>query len=221
MGHQASFLSDKTPRSYKRDHLGETILKRYAPANEAIGFHFLSYDSFIHTPIIRKEIRERDPLKLDYYTVYLPSFTDDVLFKLLHQFPQIKWQVFSRYTSHIYQEENVQFRPVDQNGFTESLADCRGILTGAGFETPAEALYLGKKLFVIPISGQYEQQCNAAALSQMGVAYARRQDKGLFQKIKRWIEKDTAIQVDYPDQTDTILEQLFHKYASVRDKVLC
>lgn len=42
-------------------------------------------------------------------------------------------------------------------------------MCGAGFETPEEALFLGKKLMVIPIKGQYEQQCNVAALKEMGV----------------------------------------------------
>ena len=54
--------------------------------------------------------------------------------------------------------------------FNQSLIHCTGIITGGGFETPAEALHLGKKLMAIPIRGQYEQQCNAAALKEMGVS---------------------------------------------------
>jgi uncharacterized protein (TIGR00661 family) len=46
---------------------------------------------------------------------------------------------------------------------------CDIVVTAAGFETPAEALVLGKKLVVVPIEGQYEQACNAAALGRMGV----------------------------------------------------
>ncbi len=47
--------------------------------------------------------------------------------------------------------------------------NCRGVLCGAGFETPSEALYLKKKLLVIPMKNQYEQQCNAMALKEIGV----------------------------------------------------
>jgi len=43
-----------------------------------------------------------------------------------------------------------------------------GVFCGAGFETPAEAMFLKKKLMVIPMKGQYEQQCNAAALEEIG-----------------------------------------------------
>jgi uncharacterized protein (TIGR00661 family) len=44
-----------------------------------------------------------------------------------------------------------------------------GIITGGGFETPAEALYLNKKLMVIPLRNHYEQYCNSAALAQLGI----------------------------------------------------
>ncbi len=53
--------------------------------------------------------------------------------------------------------------------FFGSVPSCKGLVTDAGFETPAEALYLVKQLLVIPMNGQYEQQCNAAAPQQMGV----------------------------------------------------
>lgn len=50
-----------------------------------------------------------------------------------------------------------------------SLINCQGIITGAGFETPAEALYLGKKLICLPIKGQYEQLGNGAALKHFNL----------------------------------------------------
>ena len=58
--------------------------------------------------------------------------------------------------------------PVNQRGFNDSMINAYGVITGAGFETPAEVLHLGKRLLVIPIKGQYEQLCNAAALEADG-----------------------------------------------------
>ena len=49
------------------------------------------------------------------------------------------------------------------------MINCHAIICGAGFETPAEALYLGKKMMVMPIKGQYEQRCNAVALERLGI----------------------------------------------------
>ena len=43
------------------------------------------------------------------------------------------------------------------------------MLCGAGFELPAEALFLNKKLMVIPMMGQYEQLCNGESLKKIGV----------------------------------------------------
>jgi hypothetical protein len=40
--------------------------------------------------------------------------------------------------------------PVNNDGFTQSMISSHGVITGAGFETPAETLYLGKKLICVP-----------------------------------------------------------------------
>ena len=47
LGHQASFLSSKTPRPEKQSKVGEWILKNYAKATQHIGLHFQCYDDFI------------------------------------------------------------------------------------------------------------------------------------------------------------------------------
>ena len=42
-------------------------------------------------------------------------------------------------------------------------------IINAGFEMPSELMYLGKKFIAIPQEAQYEQECNALALSELGV----------------------------------------------------
>ena len=63
------------------------------------------------------------------------------------------------------------------------MINCNGAITGAGFETPAEILYLQKTLMCIPIKGQHEQKCNGAVLKDFGVLIAEDADKNL-KKIK-------------------------------------
>ena len=95
--------------------------------------------------------------------------------------------------------------------FLDSLARAAGVLCGAGFETPAEALYLGKKLLVVPMKQQYEQQCNAAALAQMGVPVIKNfKDKNL-DKVDQWLHQDKTVPVNYPDQTAAVLDQLLRE----------
>lgn len=69
------------------------------------------------------------------------------------------------------------------------MINCHGIITGGGFETPAEALYMKKRILAVPINGQYEQQCNAAALEKMGVPTVLNIDnKTIGKQINQWLD---------------------------------
>jgi len=52
--------------------------------------------------------------------------------------------------------------------FTDSLAKSKGLICSAGFEGPSEAMFLGKKVLLSPISGQYEQAANAVCAEREG-----------------------------------------------------
>ncbi len=208
-GHQASFQSVHTPRPRKRSITGEWVLKNYARASRYIGLHFKPYDDFIFPPVIKKDILQADPRDKNYITVYLPSFCEQQLKAIFGQFRNLRFEVFCRETQHAYHDQNLHFLPVDRQLFNKSMVDCSGIVTGAGFETPAEALYLEKKLLCIPIRGQYEQQCNAAALKQMGVTCLEKIDSDFEQQFLQWLNSVQSIRVNYGNTVDRCLEHLF------------
>ncbi len=79
---------------------------------------------------------------------------------------------------------------------------------GAGFEGPSEALFLGKSLVVFPMKGQYEQQCNAAALSQLGVTSLKAWDPSAYKALDRWIDELPVVRINYPDETAQIIEEI-------------
>jgi hypothetical protein len=106
----------------------------------------------------------------------------------------------------------VHIHPVDNESFIESMITCTGILCGAGFETPAEAMFLKKKLMVVPMKGQYEQQCNAAALQKMGVPVIRSLKLKHLEKIKSWVKFSRNLSAEYPDITGQIIDDLIDKY---------
>jgi uncharacterized protein (TIGR00661 family) len=214
LSHQASFLSDKTPRPAKSEKYAEFILKYYAPTTDHIGFHFKSYDKFIHTPVIRSDIRNLDPKNHGYYTVYLPAIDDKILVKHLQKVPNVKWQIFSKHQRTPYQHGNVQVRHIDNELFNKSLENCEGLLTGGGFEGPAEALYLGKKVLLMPMKNQFEQECNAEAARLMGVPVIRQIDKNFADAVKNWVNNDQEIKVDFPNQTAAIIENLVQTFSS-------
>lgn len=208
MSHQAAYLSDKSPRPFLKDRFGEMVLKRYAPADRAIGFHFMEYDDFIYTPVIRRGIRELSPSNKGYFMVYLPAYKDHYLGKILSQLPEADWVVFSKYTSESHRiAPNVQILPVKNDEFVRAFQDCEGILTGGGFETPAEAMFLGKKVFSIPVKGQYEQQCNAAALARINCPVAPHLSQALIPELRMWIYQEEPVPVDYPKHTRQVIEK--------------
>jgi uncharacterized protein (TIGR00661 family) len=88
-----------------------------------------------------------------------------------------------------------------------------GVLCGAGFETPAEALFLKKKLLVIPMKNQYEQQLNAAMLKEIGVPVIKSLKPKHDDKILDWLNNGQPVKVNYPDNTQQVLDLLFEKFA--------
>ncbi|MCI4669767.1 MAG: glycosyl transferase [Bacteroidia bacterium] len=213
MGHQASFWSEKTPRPARRDFLGEWILKNYAPADFAVGFHFERYDDFIYTPVVRSDVRNLSPTDEGHYTVYLPAFDEESLLSYLNQVPNTNWHVFSKFAKEPYQRGGVQVNPVNNERFMASFSGARGVLTGAGFETPAETLYLGKKLFAVPIKGQYEQYCNAVSLEKMGIPVLWKVDNSFVKRLRSWVEDGEPVQVDYADNIQEVVDELFARLA--------
>lgn len=208
LGHQASFLSPDTPRPKRRDLFGEIVLRFYAPADHYIGLHFDSYDSDIAPPIIREDLRQIIPEDQGHYTVYLPAFGTVTLLGLLDRFPGTSWHVFMKGCTKSFRHNDVWVRPVDAAAFSQSLATCSGVLTGAGFETPAEALYLGKKLMVVPIKGQYEQLCNAAALSNMGIPVVQTlSHPSTVSSLHTWMDSQAPDRHLYPDFTKQLVDK--------------
>ena len=209
LSHQGSLLSDKVPIPKEKNHFGRFVLRNYAPASIHFGFHFNAYDEFIYTPVIRSQVREMEIDDLDYYTVYLPAYDDERLIQRLSSFGNIRWHIFSKHTRKPYYLANISIKPITNDEFVKDMAGSTGVLCGAGFETPAEALFLKKKLMVIPMKGQYEQQCNAAALELMGVPVIKNLKDKHFDKIDNWLTSDEKVEVNYPDQTQKILSMIF------------
>ncbi len=208
-GHQASFLSALTPRPSEKNATGEWILKNYAKASRYIGLHFRSYDNFIFTPVIKKEILEAEPSDDEYITVYLPSYCEPQLISAFGNFDDVRFEIFSGQTQQPKQHNNIRLLPVNKNLFTQSLIHCSGIITGGGFETPAEALHLGKKIMTIPIRSQYEQQCNAAALEQLGVTRLKKIDDNFKTHFYNWMQSGKTVKMDYSQTIPQCLDYLF------------
>ncbi len=209
--HQAAVLAPEVPKPTKKDPLGKLILRKYAPTTKSYGLHFKEYNSNIFTPIVRGEIRKTTRSSKNHYTVYLPSYSDEKILNMLSKVKGIQWEVFSKHTRTNFFQSNVSVRKINNKAFIQSMASCKGMLCGAGFETPAEVLHMGKKLMVIPMKGQYEQQCNAAALKEMGVPILKSLKLKHLGKLQDWVESNRKVEVYYPDITEPIIDRILEE----------
>ena len=208
LSHQGAFLSKKVPKPKRKSVLGRLVLKYFAPSATTYSFHFKKYDKNMFLPIIRNDIRRQSIKEKNYYVVYLPFYSDEKIIKVLSKIKGVKWKVFSKHSKEDYRVKNVKIIPICSSNFERNMAWSNGVICGAGFETPAEALYLKKKLLVVTMKKQYEQACNAESLKQLGVIVLSSFNKKMVPSILQWIESDTIINVDFPDRTQFIIDEI-------------
>jgi uncharacterized protein (TIGR00661 family) len=209
LSHQAAVSHPNSPKPIDKHRIGNFILGNYCPSPHKYGFHFESYASSIFTPVIRENIRKLESENRGHYTVYLPAYHDDFIVQTLMHF-KVEWHVFSKYATCRYRVNNVWVNPIDADNFTDSLRTSEGVLCGAGFELPAEALFLNKKLMVIPMMGQYEQLCNAESLKKIGVLVLDNLCLLHRRTISLWLMQSQQIVVNYPNRTEQIIDTIFN-----------
>lgn len=207
LSHQSAVIHPFSPKPNKTDWIGYLILKYYAPVKIAYGFHFKTYADKINFPIIRQEVRALEIKEENFYTVYLPAYSDERIIQVLSKL-DARFKVFSKHSAIRREEENIEVVPIDNKIYLQSLSACSGVICGAGFEGPAEALFLKKKLLVIPMKGQYEQQCNAAALGKMGVTVLHSLHLKYLKNLIEFVNQNNSIISDYPDETEEIIRKL-------------
>lgn len=220
LSNQAATEFPNMKTSLQDDLIGKFILNHYAPSTSQYGFHYQPYAPNIFTPVIRKEIRELELSDEGHITVYLPAFSEEKLIKKLRLIPAVRFEVFSKHSKRENQVDNIHIQPINSERFMHSLAGCHGLITAAGFGATSEALYLGKKLLVVPQKQQYEQLCNAEALKKLGVKVLKQFRKRNMPKIQEWIENAEAIKMDYPDQSRQIVETIINNEFYFKDNYL-
>ena len=208
IGHQAAVLNAAVPQPAHTDALGRAVLAHYAPSKHALSFHYLPYHKNIYTAIIRQELRLMPVTNAGHVTVYLPAFGDKQIIRLLELFPEVDWQVFSKHSKESYRVGNVFIQPINSKSFLTSMASASAVLCGAGFQTTAEALFLKKKLMVVPMRGQIEQQCNAAALAALGVQVLKSLKPKRREEVAAWIKHDQHIDLYFPDNAAEVVRTI-------------
>lgn len=68
--------------------------------------------------------------------------------------------------------ENLTFHPIDAEKYLAKMSTCAGLISTAGFESVAEAMYLKKPVMMVPVPNHIEQMINAydGEISGAGIA---------------------------------------------------
>jgi len=177
------------------------VMRALAPADRYLGFHWYHYDSPILPPLIERE--ESIPSSIENkIVVYLPFENINNICNLLMPIEDYQFYIYHDITAA---EDNghLHLRSFDNVGFHHDLLSSNGVISNAGFGLGSEAIQYGKKLLVIPLKGQMEQQSNALALQQLGKGIVM---SGLdLEILKKWLAKESPKPVIYPNVADSIV----------------
>ena len=187
--------------------LNNFLMEKYAPVNISIGLHWHHFNQFILPPIIQKSNFSNIQEKPNQLMVYLPWEEKKIVERILIKIKDFTFLVYCNIKKEI-NFKNIKYIPLSRTTFLKNLKESEGIITNAGFETPSEALAMGKKILVKPLKGQFEQLSNAKALNQLKLAtvvnklneknikkWCLSSDKkkiicnGVAEEIVKWIEK--------------------------------
>ena len=217
IGHQYSFLN-KIPKSFKMKLASLFFLRFYTPINSTISSHFFHFNQAILPPFIDKDLKKRNDFKIkkNSFLVYLAWEERD---KIISLFNQIDGNEFIYYCS-IKQEiqiGNVKVKPFSNQNFKNDLISCNGLITNAGFQLPAEAIYLGKKILCKPLIGQPEQEHNAQTLKEL--QYATVCEKFTKNEIESWIKDGTQKQNFFNDPLDLMMKMVENPKEDMSKKI--
>lgn len=212
VGNQYALQSPWVAKPRSMDLLGKAIIRWYAPVNTIYPTHYNARHPSIFKPLIREEVRALEPENGESYLVYLPSYSDEKVISFLSRFPETPWVVFSKKTKIFYRAGNIEVYPISEKLFLKRLESCKGVLCNAGFSLTTEAIYLQKKLMVIPMRMQYEQQCNAFSLQQMGVPILGGLREKDIKTVSAWVQSAHYINLYYTGQTRVMVHTILQDY---------
>ncbi len=162
------------PKGRRLDKLSIKYYTRLTTARTAKNIALSFYDMPAHKddlavvpPLLRKEVFDLKVRKEDFFLVYLlnSGYFEEIL--AWHQkHPDVELHCFSdqaeKLTSQYqFNSEKLQVHTINDKLFLQLMSRAKGLASTAGFESICEAMYLGKPVLMVPVSGHYEQFCNS------------------------------------------------------------
>lgn len=207
VGNHFKFLSNKRFLNNLKPNFfwNKIVTKLVSPVDSHISFDYFKESDGDFFPIIRETIRRVKLKEEDHYLVYLSSISISDQIKFFNLFPNHIFYIYHNGVDSAYDFENIRMRPIDKTKFTEKLIKSKGVICHTGFQLTSECLFLGKKLFVIPIKNQIEQIYNTKQLEKFGVLTSDKLDIKVFDD---FFENDYSVRLNYIDEMAKICDRI-------------
>jgi len=181
-------------------------------------------------PLLRQEVKAIQPQKGESWLAYLTHFRlADEIITWSEKHPEVKldcfWDNPTHKTVYTY-SDSLTFHPIDAEKYLEKMTHCAGLISTAGFESVAEAMYLGKPVMMVPVPTPIVQMITAhdGELSGAGVK-ASTFDLDIFH---RYLPQHISVQATYQhwvqqanfayQLTDLIRKPIFNTHYSPKNE---
>ncbi len=128
-------------------------------------------------PLMREEVLAEKSGRYNYFLAYFtnPDLLEQLKsWQLHHAETEIHCFIKHSHEDEIYQpQKNLFVHKLDPVKFLKMMANSRGLISTAGFESVCEAIYLEKPVMMVPVPRHFEQACNAKDAERLGAGIAR------------------------------------------------
>lgn len=128
-------------------------------------------------PLIRQSVLSEPTSEYPYYVAYM---TNPGLLEQLenwhkeHTDIEVHCFIKSEQEQEVTQQQkNLFIHKLDAKKFLRLMANAKGLITTAGFESVCEAIYYGKPVMMVPVPNHFEQACNALDASRFGAGISQ------------------------------------------------
>ena len=204
IGHQYAFFN-KIPTE-GANPAANFIIRKFAPVDFPIGLHWHHFNQPILPPVVPmfNENHNLSTIK-NKILVYLPFEDKEDIIRLLTPFKNYDFFVYHKFEKPSL-KGNIHLCPFSRKGFLDDLKECSGVVTNAGFELVSEALTIGKKILIKPLSGQMEQLSNARAIRMLNLGFVMK--KLDISILDDFLKKPQSSPVNYPYVAEIIAEAI-------------
>lgn len=124
-------------------------------------------------PLVRKRFRNARHSGGTSTLIYLlnEGFISDIT-AIASRDPEFRADIFSELPTDTPMPSGISLHAINDKAFLKKMEACKNLITTAGFDTVAEAAYLGVPLAVVPVGNHFEQRCNSFDVERSGLGIA-------------------------------------------------